>query len=682
MMGPPPRGHKVNDQYRIPRPKNIKEVPDYLKKLVTSFFERLFYIYKLVWEASPFVLFVMLFMSVFNGVMPVISALIGKELLNALAKAYAKEITDFSVIAVILVMQFTYTFVKQVVNRIYNAVTRISGAVVTNHIKLKIMRKAQEIDIASYDSPDFYAKLENANREAGTRPIEILNSTFGIMSNIISMVSFVTVLFTVSPIAPLIIVLMSVPSTVINFVYRRKNVNYMFRRSKDRRQMNYYSSTMVNKDLVKELRMLGLSDSFRRKYEEVYDKYFKGLKKLIFDECFWNVGATVVTVIVNCALYLFMARGVFLGSYEVGDYSLYTGALSSIASGVSSLITTTATIYEGTLFINNMIAFMNEKKKIVPTLDPPRSVKRHVGHTIVFDNVSFSYPGTERPVIKNVSLTINAGETVAIVGLNGAGKTTLIKLLTRLYDPSEGTVYLDGHDIREYDTAELYEMFGIIFQDFGKYAFTVKENIAFGDISKGIVEEDVASAARQSDAEDFISRLPNEYDTPLMRYFEDNGIELSIGQWQKLSIARAFYSDSDILILDEPTASLDPMAEQEIFNQFDDLREDKTTIFVSHRLSSATAADKIVVLEYGEIIEVGNHSQLMNKQGRYYTLFSTQAKRYITPVDVNDRIDDTPPQELHGHNRHGEGHRFDHDEDEHRDEMPLHGEGSNDNITE
>jgi ABC-type multidrug transport system fused ATPase/permease subunit len=223
-----------------------------------------------------------------------------------------------------------------------------------------------------------------------------------------------------------------------------------------------------------------------------------------------------------------------------------------------------------------------------------------------------------------------------LVGLNGAGKTTLIKLITRLYDPTEGEIYLDGRNIKEYETEELYKMYGIIFQDFGKYAVSVSENIVFGQIDKELKQKNIEYAAKQSSADQFIGTLPQGYETPLMRYFENNGIELSIGQWQKLSIARAFYSDSDVLILDEPTASLDPMAEQEIYNQFDDLRQDKTTIFVSHRLSSATCADKIVVLENGEIKEVGNHSQLMNLHGRYYALFSTQASRYNTPVDEND----------------------------------------------
>ena len=208
-------------------------------------------------------------------------------------------------------------------------------------------------------------------------------------------------------------------------------------------------------------------------------------------------------------------------------------------------------------------------------------------------------------------------------------KTTFIKLLTRLYDPTEGRIMLDGKDLREYDVKDLYSMFGIIFQDFGKYAMTVTENIRFGDIHGEHTENDVKAAATCANADAYISKLPDGYDTPLMRVFEPNGTELSIGQWQKLAIARAFYSRSDILILDEPTASLDPIAEQEIFNQFDELRHDKTTIFVSHRLSSATIASKIIVLEYGELVEEGTHKELMEKRGKYYELFNTQARRYF-----------------------------------------------------
>ena len=346
---------------------------------------------------------------------------------------------------------------------------------------------------------------------------------------------------------------------------------------------------------------------------------------------------------VNCALFVYIALQVCNGNEAIGNYTLYVSALNNISSGVATLISTTATIYEGTLFIDNMIVFMKSETKIVSCLDTPRKVERRVPHVIEFKNVSFRYPNTERDVIKNVSFRIDPGQTVVLVGLNGAGKTTLVKLLTRLYDPTEGQILLDGHDIKEYDVEELYKMYGIIFQDFGKYAVNVRENIAFGEIDKPIEEDEIVKAAHASDAEDFIAHLPDGYDTPLMRIFEENGIELSIGQWQKLSIARAFYSESDVLILDEPTASLDPMAEQEIFNRFDELRKDKTSIFVSHRLSSATTADKIFVLEYGELIESGSHKELMEARGKYYTLFSTQAKRYIESAGEIDEPRPFPP---------------------------------------
>ena len=328
--------------------------------------------------------------------------------------------------------------------------------------------------------------------------------------------------------------------------------------------------------------------------------------------------------------YIMIAKQVFTGDIQIGDYTLYTGAIASVSGCISTLISATGSIYEGTLFIDNLIAFMNEKKTIVPELAQAEEVQHGVQHTIEFVDVSFRYPGTKRDVLKNISFTVRPGETMALVGLNGAGKTTLIKLLTRLYDPTAGKILLDGKDLRTYDVKSLYQTFGIIFQDFGKYALTVEENIRLGNIHRNAGMDVVKYAAQQSTAGEYIEKLPKGYDTPLMRIFEQDGLELSIGQWQKLSIARAFYADSDIMILDEPTASLDPMAEQEIFNQFDHLRNNKTTVFVSHRLSSATIADQILVIENGELIEKGSHKELMEQKGKYFDLFTTQSKRYVS----------------------------------------------------
>ena len=645
-FGPPGRGHF---EYKsIAKPTSLWDVPRYLRELLGGFFSRLLYIFKLVWETGPWILFVMSFIALFEGLAPVIGSLISKNILNELQDAYTaysghEGVNEFlaSQAFFLLIFFFIYRILSQIISRINSAATRISGELVVEHVKMMIMNKTKELDLASFDMPAFYEKLENANREAGNRPIQILSSTFSIVSTTISLVSYIIILATAPGMwwTSLVMIAISVPSAIISFIYRRKHFQYMRFRSKDRRQMNYYTSTLTNKDIVKEIRMFDLADTFIERYRAVFKHYYAGLRHLIITESIWHVVVTLVSATTRCIFFAMIAFQVFTRKIRIGDYSLYTGALTSIATNVSTLINTSATIYEGTLFIDNLISFMEEKQTVVPRLEVPEPVSHGAPHTIQFINVSFRYPGTERDVLKNINLTLRPGETMVLVGLNGAGKTTLIKLLTRLYDPTEGQILLDGRDLRDYDVKELYRLFGIIFQDFGKYAFTVKENIAFGNFHKEHSDEEIRRAAIEANADDYISKLPDGYETPLMRIFEQNGLELSGGQWQKLAVARAFYADSDVLILDEPTSALDPMAEQEIYNQFDRLRKDKTTIFVSHRLSSATVASKIVVLEYGEIIEEGTHSELMALHGRYYELFSTQAKRYL-----ENREEDTEPE--------------------------------------
>ena len=638
-------GPRHYEHEKVPAPKNLADLPRFLRELLGGFFLRFGYIVRLVWKSGPWILFLLSFIALFKGITPVIGSLISREILNALQgviREGALPASDFwsSPIFFLLIFLFIYRVLLRVVNTINSALNRIAGEKVVKQVKLQIMGKAKELDLASFDDPSFYERMENANREAGNRPLHILTETFGVISTAIEFVSYLVILLTAPGLSwavPLILAV-SVPSAIVNFIYRKKNFRYMRHRSKERRQMNYYSNLLVNKDMVKEVRMYDLSDTFIGRFRQVFEQYYKGLCRLILGESAWQVVFGILSWAVNLLFYVLIALQVFTGGLQIGDYTLYTGAVLSVATCVTTLITTSATIYEGTLFIDNLIAFMKEPQTIVPATREPISVKRGVGHTLKFEHVSFRYPGTERYVLRDINLTVEAGNTLVLVGLNGAGKTTLIKLLTRLYDPTEGRILLDGRDLREYNVKELYRIFGIIFQDFGKYAVSVEENIRFGDIHKEAPIEEVRAAARQSAAEDYINALPRGFETPLMRIFEADGTELSIGQWQKLAIARAFYADSDILILDEPTASLDPMAEQEIFEQFDRLRADKTTIFVSHRLSSATVADQIVVLGNGGILECGSHNELMEKKGAYYELFSTQAKRYV------ESSEDRPPR--------------------------------------
>lgn len=622
---------------RVEKPKGLSDVPRYLKEVLGGFFLRFGYIVKLVWGSGPWILFLLTVIAFFKGILPVVGALLSKNILNELQNAIKiggmseSEFLDSGIIF-LLVFLFVYWILQRIINYVSNAVNRIAGEKVVNQVKMQIMEKSKQLDLASFDNHVFYEKMENANREAGNRPLSILSETFSIVSTAIEFASYLVILLTAPELVlgTLVIFLISVPSAIINFIYRKKNFEYMRFRSKERRQMNYYSDILVNKDLVKEVKIYDLSDTFIGHYKEVFKKYYGGLRNLILSESAWHIAIGIVSGIVNLLFYAIIAKKVFVGEMMIGDYSLYTGAITSVATCVSTLIATSARIYEGTLFIDNLISFMNEEQTIVPKIQNPSMVEKNKGHTIEFKNVSFKYPATEKYVLKDINLTIEAGQTVVLVGLNGAGKTTLIKLLTRLYDPTDGIILLDGKDLRDYDVKSLYALYSIIFQDFGKYAVTVEENIRFGDIHKELLREKVIAAAEQSSAKQYIDSLPEGFDTPLMRIFEPDGIELSIGQWQKLAIARAFYSDSDILILDEPTASLDPIAEQEIYSQFDLLRKNKTTVFVSHRLSSATVADQIVVLENGCVVEHGSHTDLMELKGKYYKLFSTQAKRYIS----------------------------------------------------
>lgn len=648
-----PMGGRMRPEYQWPKPpKSIGDVPRYLSELLGGFFKRFFYILQLVWNTGCWIPILLCFVALFKGVTPVVGSLISRNILNSLQTVIATgglPESSFwkSEILYLLIALFAYRLLIQVVNNVSSALNRIAGEKVVMEVKRQIMEKSKEVDLASFDNPSFYEKMENANREAGHRPLHILTETLGIVSSVIELISFLVVLLSAPGLSwiTFVVILVSVPSAVVNFVYRRKNFHYMRFSSKERRQMNYFSSILVDKDLIKEIRLYDLADNFIGKFFQAFKTYYQGIRKLIITESAWHIFFALVTGATNLMFYIIIAKQVFTGQMRIGDYTLYTGAIASVVTCVSSLISSTGTVYEGTLFIDNLIAFFNEKQYIVPESLPAAQVQKGGEHTVEFVDVSFRYPGTQRDVLKNISFTIRPGETLALVGLNGAGKTTLIKLLTRLYDPTGGKILLDGKDLREYDVKSLYKTFGIIFQDFGKYALSVQENIRLGNIHREADLDVVKDASKQSSASEYIEKLPMAYDTPLMRIFERNGLELSIGQWQKLAIARAFYADSDIMILDEPTASLDPIAEQEIFNQFDRLRDNKTTVFVSHRLSSATIADQIIVIEDGCLIEKGSHRELMGRQGKYFELFTTQSKRYVSDGE-NPPSDRRPPRRL------------------------------------
>ena len=320
-MGPPPG--EASDKLREPKPQSLREVPGYLSRLITKFFSRLFYIFTLVWETRPWILFALLFFAVIQGFMPVIRSLVAASILNELTNIVVGlgrgDSVSFDPTMKYLIIQFALIFATSIISNLETLVVRISGDLVVNHVNIKIMKKAKDLDIASYDRPEFYEKLENASREAGNRPIQILRSAFSIMSTLISMVSYIIILWAISPVAPLVIILLSLPSAIISFTYRKKNFNYIRRNSKSRRELSYYSGLSTNKDMAKELRIFGLYDHFRERYQTIFKQYFKGLKSLFIKEGLLNISIAIVSAIVNCALFLYIARGVYDGNMLVGD---------------------------------------------------------------------------------------------------------------------------------------------------------------------------------------------------------------------------------------------------------------------------------------------------------------------------------------------------------------------------
>ena len=592
--------------------------------------EHLLYILKLVYETSKLLLLGMVVISILDGILPLLNAYIASRLINELVEVFgAKSWDALNDVLGLLILQFAYLILSRASSQFKSTMTSLSGELVANHIHVKIAKKTEEIDLANFDRPEFYEKLENANREASSRPITILNATLTLISNIISTISFIITLGSLHPVIPLVLMMLALPSAIVNFAYRKLTFKYIKDHTTERRRMNYCSHVLTDRNFTKEVKLLNLHETFIERYKRLFSEYFSGIKKIYVRESLLHTAIHIISTIFNSAFFLFIAYKVCFEGMLVGNYSLYSTALTSVLSGVSAIVANSSKIYEGTLFIDNMIEFMAVKPEIVPAVTPAKVPEKGISHTIEFRNVSFAYPGTERLVINNLNLVLHGGKSYALVGLNGAGKTTLIKLMTRLYDPTSGEILLDGVNIKNYDVKELYALYGIVFQDFSKYAVTAKENIIFGDVNRPFDEERLKYAATQSGIDEFISKLPKGYDTSLIRFFDKDATDLSIGQWQKISIARAFYKDAEILILDEPTASLDPIAEAEIFKQFDSLRSGKTTLFVSHRLSSAVAADEIVVMQNGQMIEYGSHKELMEKKGAYYTLFTLQAEKYL-----------------------------------------------------
>ncbi|HEU0141819.1 MAG TPA: ABC transporter ATP-binding protein [Bryobacteraceae bacterium] len=495
----------------------------------------------------------------------------------------------------------------------------------TRHVSVRVMEHASQLDLASYEDPVFYDKLERARVQATDRIAMI--QAFGVMlQQAIVVITLAGSILTFSPWLLLILIACVVPAFLGESHFAFLGYSLNFNQTPVRRQMDYLRVLGASKESAKELKLFGLSSFFTGRYAELSDVIYKQNVALAKRRLWAGSMLSLLTSAGYYGAYAYVIYRTVTGDLSVGTMTFLAGAIAGASSNIQSIFATFSSIADQALFLTDLIEFfaMQPKVRSKPgALPAPRPIR----DGFEFRNVSFAYPGNSRLVLDSLDFRIEPGQRIALIGENGQGKTTIVKLLTRLYDPVSGQILLDGIDLREYDIENLSREIGVIFQDFMRYEVSAAENIAMGRVEERNHLEKLESAARKSLADAVIRRLPRGYEQILGRRFE-GGLDLSGGEWQKVALARAYLRDAQLLVLDEPTASLDARSEHEVFQRFAELTHGKMALLISHRFSTVRMADRIVVLENGRITEEGSHSRLMALGGRYSEMFELQAASY------------------------------------------------------
>jgi ATP-binding cassette subfamily B protein len=495
----------------------------------------------------------------------------------------------------------------------------------THHVSVEVMRKAASLDVTVYEDPVFYDRLERARVQATDR-LAMIQQMGRLIQLSVTAIAFSAVLIRYSPLLLVLLVIGIVPAFLGESHFAFLNYAKNFRQTPMRRQMDYLRQVGGSKEAAKELKLFNLSDYLTTRFTTLSQAIFEENVALSRRRLFWGGALAIVGQLGYYAAYGLSIYRTIQGRYTIGDLTLITTAIMQAMSNIQQVFSTASGVADQALFLTDLLAFFEMKPRVEskPNAIPaPRPVLRG----FEFRNVSFVYPGTNRRILSNFNFTLKPGESVALIGENGQGKTTIVKLITRLYDPSEGQILLDGIDLREYDLADLHSEIGVIFQDFMRYEMTARENIAVGRVEVPHTPQQIAFAAEKSLAGGVVARLEGGYDQMLGRRFE-GGVDLSGGEWQKVALARAYLRDAQLLILDEPTASLDARSEFEVFERFAELTAGKMALLISHRFSTVRMADRIVVLEAGKLVEEGSHSKLMALGGRYAAMFEMQAASY------------------------------------------------------
>jgi ATP-binding cassette, subfamily B, bacterial len=601
-------------------------------------------IVRLVWSASPVMTAGLAVTTVVSGLTPVATAWMARLLINtvvqgvtrhgarvAIALPWGGHTAQMSVTQALLALSATQ-FLIYLVNAVTGATRGIAQQCLQERIsqvvQLQVMEHASTLDLAYFEDSRSYDLLRQAQQESAMRPLNMVNGALSLIQALITLASMLALLLGLNPWLALVVLGAAIPSFLSNARFSRKGFRLAMWGAQIRRRMFYLATLVTTDTAAKEVKLFGLGPFFTERFRLLGAVYYARLRKLAIQRSLVGGAWGTLEPFVGSLTYLYIALQAVNGKLTLGDLTLYTMATNSVQGGIQSVFSAFSQMYENALYMKNL----DEVLAAVPTIrapeqpaalpDPPR------GH-IVFDHVSFRYPGAQISALDDVSIEIRPGETVALVGRNGAGKSTFIKLLCRLYDPQAGRILLDGVDIRDLDPADLWSGIGGMFQDYVTYQATAGENIGLGEVARVEDRDVIVRSAERAGAAPLIEGLPRGYDTALGKWF-GQGVQLSGGEWQKVALARSFMRDAPVLVLDEPTSALDAHAEHELFTRIRELATGRTAVFISHRFSTVRKADRILLIEDGKLAEQGTHQELMRLGGQYAEMFTLQASAYTS----------------------------------------------------
>jgi ATP-binding cassette, subfamily B, bacterial len=522
----------------------------------------------------------------------------------------------------------------------------VLGSRLGTDVNVAILERSIGLELRHFEDPEFYDKLTRARREASSRPVSLVTESFSLVQNLLTLVGYGALLLAFSPWAVLVLLAATVPATIAEMRYSKTAFRLRNWRSPESRRLMYLEYVLANDEHAKEVKLFGLGPLFLGRYKELAERFHHEDSRLATRRSIVTHLLSLVATFTFYGAYASMAVLAAVGRLTLGNMTMYVLAFRNGQQAFQSILSGIGSIYEHNLYMSNLFAYLDDTQSPAPSLPASPSAAASAPAAaaaataaaaasaptpesgIRLAGVSFRYPGKDDWVLREIDLFIPRGQSIAIVGANGAGKTTLVKLVTRLYRPTEGRVLLDGKDLGDWDERELRARFGVVFQDFNQYQLKLRENVGVGSVEHLDDEPRIARAVTRGGAEAVVSALASGIETPLGRWFQD-GVELSGGQWQKLALARAFMREqADILVLDEPTASLDAEAEAAVFSRFRELAEGRTTIIISHRFPTVRMADRILVLESGKITEDGTHQALLAADKTYARLYRLQAEGY------------------------------------------------------